>query len=55
MGRRIRRFAVAQAAFPLLYGLAGFVFAAIGCAIYNLVAGWTGGIEIELAAGSGDG
>jgi hypothetical protein len=34
--------------FPLLYGVGGFVFTAIGCAIYNVVAGWVGGIEIEL-------
>lgn len=33
---------------PLLYGLVGFVFTAIGCALYNLVAGWVGGIEVEL-------
>lgn len=37
-------------ALPLIYGLIGFVFTAIGCAIYNLVAGWIGGIEIELEA-----
>ena len=33
---------------PLLYGLLGFVFTALGCIIYNLVAGWVGGIEIEI-------
>lgn len=33
---------------PVLYGAAGFVFTAIGCALYNLVAGWVGGIEVEL-------
>jgi hypothetical protein len=33
---------------PVLYACAGFVGAAIGCAIYNLVAGWVGGIEIEF-------
>jgi hypothetical protein len=35
-------------ALPILYACVGFVGAAIGCAIYNLVAGWVGGIEIEL-------
>jgi hypothetical protein len=35
-------------ALPVLYGLVGFVFTAIACAIYNLVAGWVGGIEVEL-------
>ena len=33
---------------PICYGLLGFVFTAIGCVIYNLVAGWVGGIEIEI-------
>ena len=38
---------------PILYGVAGFVFTAIGCALYNLVAGWVGGIEVELGPASG--
>jgi hypothetical protein len=33
---------------PIFYGIAGFIFTAIGCALYNLVAGWVGGIEVEL-------
>jgi len=35
-------------AMPIVYGVAGFVFTAIGCLIYNLVAGWVGGIEIDF-------
>ena len=35
--------------FPLLYGVMGGVFAAIGAAIYNLVAGWVGGLEIDIS------
>ena len=35
-------------ALPLLYGAAGFIFGAIGALLYNLVAGWVGGIEVEL-------
>jgi len=35
-------------ALPVIYGLAGFVFTAIGCLTYNLVAGWLGGIEVEI-------
>jgi hypothetical protein len=35
-------------ALPILYGVLGFIFTAIGCALYNLVAGWVGGIEVEL-------
>ena len=30
------------------YGLAGWVFTAVACALYNLVAGWTGGFEFQL-------
>lgn len=33
---------------PLIYGIFGFIFTAIGCAVYNLVAKWTGGIEVEV-------
>jgi len=33
---------------PIGYGLLGFVLTAITCALYNLVAGWTGGIEVDL-------
>jgi len=37
-------------AFPILYGVIGFVFTAIGCALYNWVARRIGGIEISLDA-----
>ena len=43
-------------AIPVVYGIVGFVFTAIGCLIYNLVAGWVGGIEIEMdESGAGPG
>ena len=32
----------------LLYGVFGWIFTAIACAIYNLVAGWVGGIEVQV-------
>jgi len=32
----------------LLYGVVGWIFTAIACAIYNLVAGWVGGIEVQV-------
>jgi hypothetical protein len=35
-------------ALPILYGVLGFIFTAIACAIYNFVAGFVGGIEVEL-------
>ena len=33
---------------PITYGLIGFVSGAISALIYNLIAGWVGGIEMEL-------
>ena len=42
-------FAILMAiAAPILYGLMGFVTGAISALIYNLIAGWVGGIEMEL-------
>ena len=38
-------FAVAM---PVMYGIFGVIGGAIGAALYNLVAGWVGGIEVEL-------
>ena len=32
----------------LLYGLLGWVMTAIACAVYNLAAGWIGGIEVQV-------
>jgi hypothetical protein len=33
---------------PVLYGGMGFVMGAIGALLYNLFAGWVGGIELQL-------
>ena len=33
---------------PIFYGVAGFIGGLIVAALYNLVAGWVGGIKIEL-------
>lgn len=33
---------------PIAYGVVGYVFTAIGCWLYNLVATWTGGIALTL-------
>lgn len=33
---------------PVIYAVGGFVSGAVIAALYNLVAGWTGGIAIEL-------
>ncbi|MBU7019238.1 MAG: hypothetical protein HXS44_17140 [Theionarchaea archaeon] len=33
---------------PIIYGVGGFISGLIVAALYNLVAGWIGGIKIEL-------
>ena len=33
---------------PFFYGIFAFVITAIGCVVYNLIARWTGGIEVEI-------
>ena len=33
---------------PILYGLMGFVFGAIGAALYNVIAAKIGGIKLEF-------
>src|SRR5215813_11360563 len=35
--------------FPLCYGVVGGVCAAIGALIYNLVASWVGGLEVDIS------
>ena len=32
----------------VIYGVIGWIFTAIACAIYNLAAGWVGGIEVQV-------
>ena len=33
---------------PVFYGVVGFIFGVISAAIYNLIARWIGGIEVEV-------
>ncbi len=33
---------------PVLYGGMGFVMGALGALLYNLIAGWVGGFEVQL-------
>lgn len=40
--------------FPLIYGVFGYVFVALGCWLYNVVASRVGGIEMVLAADRAD-
>lgn len=35
--------------FPIIYGLAGGICNAIGAVIYNLAAGWVGGLEVDIS------
>jgi hypothetical protein len=32
---------------PIFYGIAGFIFGAIGVFLYNVMAKWLGGIEVR--------
>ena len=34
---------------PIVYGILGGVFGALGAVIYNLVAGWLGGLEVDIS------
>ena len=38
--------------FPFMYGIIGFVGGLIWALLYNLVAGWTGGIELTFSTAS---
>src|SRR4029077_908737 len=35
--------------FPLAYGIIGGVGGVIGAAVYNLAAGWVGGLEVDIS------
>lgn len=35
-------------AMPIVYGLMGVLAGAVGAALYNLVAGWVGGLQVQL-------
>jgi hypothetical protein len=39
----------------VFYAITGWVFTAIACALYNLVAGWVGGIEMQVEGPMGGG
>jgi len=33
---------------PVIYGIFGYLFTAIGCGLYNLISSWTGGLIFTL-------
>ena len=35
-------------ALPIFYGVLGFVMSLIAAFLYNLIAGWVGGVEIDV-------
>ncbi len=40
--------AAAVVVLPIFYGCLGFVMTLIAAALYNLVAGWVGGVELDV-------
>ena len=47
-GEGMRVMAIAYIAMPLIMAVLGWVFFAIFAALYNLLAKWLGGIEVEV-------
>ncbi len=43
--------AAAIVVLPIFYGLLGFVMSLVSAALYNLVASWVGGVELDLSSG----
>jgi len=35
--------------FPIFYGIIGGIAGAVGALVYNLAAGWVGGLEVDIS------
>jgi hypothetical protein len=46
--RQLKIIGIIYAFGPVWAAVLGFIFFAIGAAIYNLLAGWVGGFEVEV-------
>jgi hypothetical protein len=40
--------AAAVVLLPVFYGVMGFVVKLIGASLYNVIAGWVGGVELDV-------
>ena len=49
-GATVANVAVGGLIVAVIYAFFGWIFTAIACAIYNLAAGWVGGIEVQVEA-----
>ena len=47
-GEQLKVMAIIYIAMPIVMTILGFVFFAIFAALYNLIARWLGGIEVEV-------
>ncbi len=47
-GEKLKVIAIIYILMPIVMGILGFIFFVIFAAIYNLLAKWLGGIEVEV-------
>lgn len=47
-GREVKIMGLVYIGMPLLMGLLGFIFVAVGALVYNLLAKWVGGVEVTV-------
>jgi ABC-type polysaccharide/polyol phosphate export permease len=47
-GKQLQIMGIVYCAMPIIIAIFGFIFFSIFAALYNLLAGWLGGIEVEV-------